>query len=84
MQKRQSWRNKSILIAKDKFHTSKVSIYAAEKSHMPWLNCGSADYQSSCSSQVDVCPMCKTINHSLMYMCLLLKEVKGHEKDHRS
>ena len=33
--------------------------------------------------QPEVCPMCKTKNHSLMFICLLLKEVKCHEKDYK-
>ena len=65
-------------------HTdSKTPSHAAEQLQIPWQYCGHEDHQSSTCPQVDVCPTCQTKNHSLLYICLLLRSTKGQEKDFR-
>ena len=75
---------KPILLFKDMFHTSStVPNCEAEILHVPCQYCGSADHYSNACSQAEVCPLCMTKNHSLMYICPLSKEVKNQEKDYR-
>ena len=45
--------------------------------------CGSVDHWSNTCLQADTCPTFKTKNHSLLYICLLLRNTKGQEKDCR-
>ena len=74
----------SILVTKDMLHTtSKVSTHAAKRSYVPCQYCGQVDHWSSACVQEEVCPMCKTKNNSSIYICPLLKNVKGREKDYR-
>ena len=72
------------MVTRDILHTiSTVSNCAAGKSHISCEYCGSAEDQSSVWTKAEVCPMCKTKSHSLMYICPLLKEVKNQEKEYR-
>ena len=50
---------------------------------MTCKNCSSAEHQSSTCLQAEVCPTCKTKNHSWKYICPMLKEVKKEERDNR-
>ena len=49
------------------------------QTHVPCQYCGSVEH----SSQVAICPICKTKNHSPLYICPLLKKTKSQEKDYK-
>ena len=51
--------------------------------HMPWQYCGSMDHQSNTCPQVEICPTCRTKHHNPLYICPLLKNSKGQEKDYK-
>ena len=46
--------------------------------------CGSDDHQSTTLPQAEVCPMYKTENYSLKYICPMLKEVKKQDRNTRN
>ena len=75
----------SILVTTDMLYTnSKVFNSSTEKLPVLCQYCGSADHQSSVCPQAQVWAMCKTKNHTLMYIGPSLKEIEDPEKDNRA
>ena len=73
-----------VLVIKYMLHMSnRMSNHVAEKPHMPVQNCGYVDHQSSTCSQAEVCPHMQSMNHSVMYICPLLKAIRYQEKEYR-
>ena len=59
-----------------------VTKYLLQAGSLNELHCqywGSADHQFSTCLQEEACPTCKTKNHSLKYICPMLKEVEKQE-----
>ena len=60
-----------------------LQMNGVKKSIVPCQYCGSADHQTSTCPHGEMSPMCKTKNHSLKYICPILKDVKKQERDNR-
>ena len=56
---------------------NKIPSHIIGQPHMPCQYSGSVDLWSNTWPQVEKCPTCKTKNHSLLYICPLLKNMKG-------
>ena len=54
--------------------------FATGQLHGPCQYGGNADHPSNACPQAKVCPTCKSKNHSLMYICQLVRDTKGQKK----
>ena len=62
-----------------------VKCLAVQQGQLQMLShyCATADPQSNTCPYVEICLACKTNNHNLLYICPLLRNTKGQEKDCR-
>ena len=71
-----------MLITKDMLNVStKMPGHKSIQSHVPCQYCGSEENQLNACPLVTICPICKTKNHNLLYICPLLKILQTLKKE---